>query len=117
MRPVGNVMDAPGLPVRGRQRPPQSGWIDPIAPQVEVCHRQAGEPEDRNGRAIKGLDRPHPPEHNARLYRSRIAQPVEQVTVNHWVAGSSPAPGASHNYKARHVRALCFSKVSIGLRG
>jgi hypothetical protein len=25
---------------------------------------------------------------------SPLAQPVEQVTVNHWVAGSSPAGGA-----------------------
>jgi hypothetical protein len=26
---------------------------------------------------------------------SRIAQSVEQAAVNRWVAGSSPAPGAS----------------------
>ena len=27
-------------------------------------------------------------------YQSPIAQLVEQMTVNHWVAGSSPARGA-----------------------
>ena len=27
--------------------------------------------------------------------RSPIAQPVEQVAVNHWVVGSSPTRGAS----------------------
>jgi hypothetical protein len=27
-------------------------------------------------------------------HRSALAQSVEQMTVNHWVAGSSPAGGA-----------------------
>ncbi len=27
-------------------------------------------------------------------YKSALAQLVEQMTVNHWVAGSSPASGA-----------------------
>ena len=32
--------------------------------------------------------------HTRRLYDSALAQLVEQMTVNHWVAGSSPAGGA-----------------------
>lgn len=31
--------------------------------------------------------------------RSPIAQSVEQMTVNHWVAGSSPARGAKQKTK------------------
>ena len=30
-------------------------------------------------------------------HRSALAQSVEQMTVNHWVAGSSPAGGAKFN--------------------
>ena len=29
-------------------------------------------------------------------HHSALAQLVEQMTVNHWVAGSSPAGGAKH---------------------
>ena len=29
-------------------------------------------------------------------FHSALAQLVEQMTVNHWVAGSSPAGGAKH---------------------
>lgn len=32
-------------------------------------------------------------------HRSALAQSVEQMTVNHWVAGSSPAGGAKLNKK------------------
>lgn len=39
------------------------------------------------------LDDGHRHEENARLF-SPIAQSVEQVTVNHWVGGSSPSRGA-----------------------
>ena len=31
-----------------------------------------------------------------KFYHSALAQLVEQMTVNHWVAGSSPAGGAKY---------------------
>ena len=31
------------------------------------------------------------------IYYSALAQLVEQMTVNHWVAGSSPAGGAKQH--------------------
>ena len=37
------------------------------------------------------------PNHFSRLLRSPVAQLVEQVAVNHPVAGSSPARGANKN--------------------
>ena len=45
------------------------------------------------------VDTPKPPIYHARLLfegntHSALAQLVEQMTVNHWVAGSSPAGGA-----------------------
>ena len=39
-----------------------------------------------------------------------IAQLVEQMTVNHWVAGSSPARGASLREK------LCLNQFSIQIQ-
>jgi hypothetical protein len=36
-------------------------------------------------------------------HHSALAQLVEQMTVNHWVAGSSPAGGAIF-FKALHLR-------------
>jgi hypothetical protein len=36
-------------------------------------------------------------------FNSPIAQSVEQVTVNHWVAGSSPARGAKNLAKINHL--------------
>ena len=35
-------------------------------------------------------------------YHSALAQLVEQMTVNHWVAGSSPASGAKFKKPARN---------------
>ena len=47
------------------------------------------------------VDTPKPPIYHARLLfggntHSALAQLVEQMTVNHWVAGSSPAGGAKY---------------------
>ena len=33
------------------------------------------------------------------LFYSRLAQSVEQMTVNHWVVGSSPTAGANKYYE------------------
>ena len=35
---------------------------------------------------------------------SALAQLVEQMTVNHWVAGSSPAGGAKHSSSSKGLR-------------
>ncbi len=32
------------------------------------------------------------------IYSSPVAQSVEQVTVNHWVGGSSPSRGATFDF-------------------
>ncbi len=47
-------------------------------------------------------------------YRSALAQSVEQMTVNHWVAGSSPAGGAkiSNKIKWLHFRMWPFFYLS-----
>ena len=37
---------------------------------------------------------------------SALAQLVEQMTVNHWVAGSSPAGGAKHARMMGAARAI-----------
>tara|TARA_B100000787_G_C15961175_1_gene193280 strand:+ start:226 stop:453 length:228 start_codon:yes stop_codon:yes gene_type:complete len=42
------------------------------------------------------------------IYNSALAQLVEQMTVNHWVAGSSPASGA--NIEDTKVCALVSNK-------
>ena len=54
-------------------------------------------------------------------HRSALAQSVEQMTVNHWVAGSSPAGGAKFNEKGRMnmrpflcVQKMCVSKKPVG---
>ncbi len=41
---------------------------------------------------------------HASIGYSAIAQLVEQVTVNHWVAGSSPACGAILSNKVNRLR-------------
>ncbi len=41
-----------------------------------------------------------------RVCYSPVAQSVEQVTVNHWVAGSSPARGANPPFDKGGVRAF-----------
>ena len=46
-----------------------------------------------------------------RPYYSALAQLVEQMTVNHWVAGSSPAGGANFYCKTNDLQNLtpaCF---------
>ena len=43
---------------------------------------------------------------NRRLDHSPIAQSVEQVTVNHWVGGSSPSRGASKIKALQQCRAF-----------
>ena len=50
-------------------------------------------------------------------HRSALAQSVEQMTVNHWVAGSSPAGGAKLNkkgciYAAFFVRVIFVFNLS-----
>jgi hypothetical protein len=45
---------------------------------------------------------------------SALAQLVEQMTVNHWVAGSSPAGGAKYSKKASALaEAFLFSAEPI----
>jgi hypothetical protein len=55
---------------------------------------------------------------NSRLAKSDslIAQSVEQVTVNHWVGGSSPSQGAIQDKALQQCRAFFFSAgVRLGL--
>ena len=41
-------------------------------------------------------------------YQSALAQLVEQMTVNHWVAGSSPASGAKYKKAVTRDGLFCF---------
>ena len=41
-------------------------------------------------------------------YNSALAQLVEQMTVNHWVAGSSPAGGAKQKRAAQCAALFSF---------
>ncbi|MDQ5939948.1 MAG: hypothetical protein QG557_898, partial [Pseudomonadota bacterium] len=43
---------------------------------------------------------------------SPVAQSVEQMTVNHWVGGSSPSGGANKE-KALHCRAFLLLKILL----
>lgn len=48
--------------------------------------------------------------------RSGIAQLAEQLTVNQWVAGSSPAPGARRP-TVHAVGLCCFQIMTIVVNG
>ena len=49
---------------------------------------------DRNANLLTPSHKAHKMRATKTLYNSDLAQLVEQMTVNHWVAGSSPAVGA-----------------------
>ena len=52
---------------------------------------------DRAQKLLTPYRRPHKMRATKTLHNSDLAQLVEQMTVNHWVAGSSPAVGAISN--------------------
>ena len=51
-------------------------------------------PRSPVGRGLRAVDPGGADQYHTRL-QSPVAQLVEQMTVNHWVAGSSPARGAN----------------------
>ena len=51
-----------------------------------------------------GVDRKRMPLYNPFFKSSPIAQLVEQMTVNHWVRGSSPRRGATSTLTSLHLR-------------
>src|SRR5690606_17070564 len=64
-------------------------------------------------KALKTVDQAHHPIYDALHFctgshRSALAQSVEQMTVNHWVAGSSPAGGARIKRERPHINAAFF---------
>ena len=70
---------------------------------------------DRAQKLLTPYRRPHKMRANKTLHNSDLAQLVEQMTVNHWVAGSSPAVGAISN-KGSHscdpLLFLCYFQIS-----